>query len=869
MRPSRRRLMASRLERYAAHARSRRFLTALVGVVGLFAALVTDDGLAWLFGIVGSAALLAFLFAISFRIGTSPRGAPSQALDRTGATSSSRLARTVATFTGSDPRRAGVPGADPGQPAVTVVIPCFNEERFVADAIESVRRQSFTDWECIVVDDASTDGSVKAIWAAAAKDAQFRILRHRVNGGLAAARNTGLRAARGRFITFLDSDDMLMGDSLLDRVIALTQALDDPHVIGSYAGVRSEMEEGRVADLPAREGPNRGRVIDFISAGGECPFNAHAPMLLTEPLRRIGGFDEAVLQGAEDWDLWYRVLRNGYVFVPASSITAVYRQKRHSMVRALPDAHVAEADRLIGAAFRAADPAVFTYPSPTPLAEPIATYLEILRKSERAIQFAAMAMAKGDESAARRALMAHRDLPVQVLVRHLDLANLTARGMMRALAITREELTQFGTSLTTVVDRLAAIVAETAATAAAVDTHRPPMVACALIPQHAGQLDQMRAVARDRGSDPSRIAVIDVSREAGDQGVGGQRSDAPQCLSLNEWLLGGHRAEAVMVGTVRVAAADQLARLIVGQGAELIEVPQANAEVMWIDAAHRTAIDPAGQARSLFGRPADPEQPLDADPAATWVVEEFPATSIDSAALAGFRDRHRGERVVIIGNGPSLNECDLTKLKREYTIAVNGIFYAAERMGFDPSYYVVEDTAVMNDNVDAINAYQAGHKFFPSMYRRIVGEAPNVSYFMLNRGFYEPKSPDFCVPKFSLNPEQRMYSGQSVTIINLQLAYLMGFTEVVLIGMDFSYTIPDSAEVAGDVITSRGDDPNHFHPDYFGTGKVWKDPKLDRVLANYALAKEIFEADGRRIVNATRGGRLELFEREDYDAYLG
>jgi hypothetical protein len=109
-----------------------------------------------------------------------------------------------------------------------------------------------------------------------------------------------------------------------------------------------------------------------------------------------------------------------------------------------------------------------------------------------------------------------------------------------------------------------------------------------------------------------------------------------------------------------------------------------------------------------------------------------------------------------------------------------------------------------------------------------------------------------------------MFSGQSVTLINLQLAYYLGFQEVVLIGMDFSYTIPPDAVVEGDVITSASADPNHFHPDYFGPGKVWKDPKLDRVLANYALAKTIYEADGRRIVNATAGGQLELFERVGY-----
>jgi hypothetical protein len=81
--------------------------------------------------------------------------------------------------------------------------------------------------------------------------------------------------------------------------------------------------------------------------------------------------------------------------------------------------------------------------------------------------------------------------------------------------------------------------------------------------------------------------------------------------------------------------------------------------------------------------------------------------------------------------------------------------------------------------------------------------------------------------------------------------------------MDFSYQIPTDAVRRGHLITSMSDDPNHFHPSYFGAGKTWKDPQLDRVLANYALAKEMFEADGREIVNATVGGALELFDRMD------
>ena len=133
----------------------------------------------------------------------------------------------------------------------------------------------------------------------------------------------------------------------------------------------------------------------------------------------------------------------------------------------------------------------------------------------------------------------------------------------------------------------------------------------------------------------------------------------------------------------------------------------------------------------------------------------------------------------------------------------------------------------------------------------------------MNTGFYGRDTGTLCHPRFSVDPRQRLYCGQSVTIINLQLAYWMGFSRVVLIGMDFSYTIPDDVDREGDLITSNSDDVNHFHPHYFGKGKSWKDPKLDRVLVNYRLAKEMFEADGREIVNATVGGRLEIFQRMD------
>jgi hypothetical protein len=102
----------------------------------------------------------------------------------------------------------------------------------------------------------------------------------------------------------------------------------------------------------------------------------------------------------------------------------------------------------------------------------------------------------------------------------------------------------------------------------------------------------------------------------------------------------------------------------------------------------------------------------------------------------------------------------------------------------------------------------------------------------------------------------------------MQLAFFMGFTEVYLIGMDFDYVIPQEHLRNGNHILSTTDDPNHFHKDYFGKGKTWKDPKLDRVAASYVQAKLAFDAVGRRIYNATVGGKLEIFDRVDYEALL-
>ena len=195
---------------------------------------------------------------------------------------------------------------------------------------------------------------------------------------------------------------------------------------------------------------------------------------------------------------------------------------------------------------------------------------------------------------------------------------------------------------------------------------------------------------------------------------------------------------------------------------------------------------------------------------------------------------------------------------------MNGIFYMTWQCGFAPTYYVVEDNHVFADNLDRIEAVDAVAKFFPSKFRPIIKPAADTHFLPTDWSFYWNSTEWYETPRFSHDVSDVIYAGQTVTFLNLQLAAYMGFSEIYLIGVDFDYKIPDDAEIDGLTITSVDDDPNHFHPDYFGKGKRWHLPKLDNVGRAMVCAREGVEASVRQIFNATIGGKLEVFPRADY-----
>ncbi|MBQ4581769.1 MAG: glycosyltransferase family 2 protein [Oscillospiraceae bacterium] len=126
-------------------------------------------------------------------------------------------------------------------PKVSVIVPVYRVEEYLDQCVASVCAQTFTDWELILVDDGSPDrcGAMCDEWAA--KDGRIRVI-HRENGGLSAARNSGVLVAEGAFVFYLDSDDYLEPDAL-ERLLTVQEACDADVVVGGYYYTYADREE--------------------------------------------------------------------------------------------------------------------------------------------------------------------------------------------------------------------------------------------------------------------------------------------------------------------------------------------------------------------------------------------------------------------------------------------------------------------------------------------------------------------------------------------------------------------------------------------------------------------------------------------------
>lgn len=223
--------------------------------------------------------------------------------------------------------------------------------------------------------------------------------------------------------------------------------------------------------------------------------------------------------------------------------------------------------------------------------------------------------------------------------------------------------------------------------------------------------------------------------------------------------------------------------------------------------------------------------------------------------LAALKDSHRGERCFLVGNGPSLKQTDLSKLKGEFTFGFNRIFLAEAELGFKPSILVSINDLVIEQSVDVLSALQMP-KFFAWRARKWLKMDENTHFIYTS----------YTGPGFSKDVTGRVWEGATVTNVALQLAFHMGFEKVILIGVDHSFANKGKPNTT---VVSDGADPNHFSGAYFGKGFRWQLPDLETSERGYRNARLAFESAGRQVVDATIGGQLTIFEKVAYDSLFG
>ena len=219
---------------------------------------------------------------------------------------------------------------------------------------------------------------------------------------------------------------------------------------------------------------------------------------------------------------------------------------------------------------------------------------------------------------------------------------------------------------------------------------------------------------------------------------------------------------------------------------------------------------------------------------------------------------------MLIANGPSLNQMDLSFLKRETCIGMNKIFLGFKRFKFYPRYYVAVNRKVIEQSAEQIKALNCLKFISQIAARDLITE--NALTCLIRTHAYRVDEQGVKRPGFCHNiATEGVHEGWTVTHAALQIAYFLGFTEVVLIGLDHRYQYsgaPNEARVLD------GPDPNHFSPDYFGGGKTWDNPDLARSEESYRLARAEYERAGRRIIDATLDGACTIFEKADYRKFI-
>ena len=228
------------------------------------------------------------------------------------------------------------------------------------------------------------------------------------------------------------------------------------------------------------------------------------------------------------------------------------------------------------------------------------------------------------------------------------------------------------------------------------------------------------------------------------------------------------------------------------------------------------------------------------------------------------RNKFKGKRAFLIGNGPSINKLPLYLLKNEYAICFNRFNLMFERLNWIPQMYAAVDNSVISDMTDELKKEilpNIDYVFLPDLhpynvnFKKHFGGELNLFPLFLDKLEFSNNLPYVGINK-------------SVANVGLQILAYLGFDTIYIVGVDLDYSEPDSIKKHNqrDWTSTEDNDPNHFDPRYFGKGRSYHHPRMEETFQRFEAGKMFFDELGVKIYNAGDGGKLETYPRVNFDS---
>lgn len=205
---------------------------------------------------------------------------------------------------------------------VSIIVPCYKQAHFLNESLTSVLNQTYPYWECIIVNDGSPDNTEAIAKQWCSKDERFKYL-HKENGGLSSARNAGIKISKGDFILPLDADDILHED-YIKKVFPVLKNNTHLGIVSSYRYFFTEKKNNIIKEYKASGSNYR----DLMFENKLMPSSLYRKSCWDA----VGGYDETMNKGFEDWEFWLNVTKRGWEFQFVEEFLFYYRKSKKSML---------------------------------------------------------------------------------------------------------------------------------------------------------------------------------------------------------------------------------------------------------------------------------------------------------------------------------------------------------------------------------------------------------------------------------------------------------------------------------------------------------------------------------------------------------